>query len=108
MRRHPYAMLPEIERNVQELLAAKVIEPATSPWASNVLLVKKRDGTWRFCLDYRHLNNVTRKEAYPLPRIDTCLESLGGSCYFSTLDLRAGYWQTELNQEDADKTAFIT
>jgi hypothetical protein len=108
MRRHPYAHLPEIEKNVQELLTAKVIEPATSPWASNVLLVKKRDGTWRFCLDYRRLNDLTRKEAYPLPRIDTCLESLGGSCFFSTLDLRSGYWQSELDHEDADKTAFIT
>jgi predicted aspartyl protease len=108
MRRHPYAHLSEIERNVQELLASKVIEPATSPWASNVLLVKKKDGTWRFCVDYRKLNDLTRKEAYPLPRIDTCLESLGGSCYFSTLDLRAGYWQTELDPRDADKTAFIT
>ena len=108
LRRHPYAQLSEIERNVQELVAAKVIEPATSPWASNVLLVKKKDGTWRFCVDYRRLNDLTRKEAYPLPRIDMCLESLGGSRYFSTLDLRAGYWQTELDSNDADKTAFIT
>ena len=84
MRRHPYARLSEIERNVQELLAAKVIEPASSSWASNILLVKKRDGTWRFCMD------VTKKEA--LPRSDSCLESLGGSCYFSTLDLRSVYW----------------
>jgi hypothetical protein len=68
----------------------------------------KKDGTWRFCVNYRKLNDLTRKEAYPLPRIDTCLNSLGGSCYFSTLDLRAGYWQTELDPRDADKTAFIT
>jgi predicted aspartyl protease len=108
MRRHPYAHIPIIESNVQELLAAKVIEPAASPWASNVLLVRKKDGTWRFCVDYRKLNDVTRKEAYPLPRIDSCLESLGGPRYFSTLDLRAGYWQTELAQEDANKTAFVT
>jgi hypothetical protein len=58
MRRHPYAHLDEIERNVQELLAAKVIEPATSPWASNVLLVKKKDGTWRFCVDSRKLSEM--------------------------------------------------
>jgi hypothetical protein len=108
MRRHPYAHIPIIESNVQELLAAKVIEPAASPWASNVLLVQKKDDTWRFCVDYRKLNDVTRKEAYPLPRIDSCLECLGGSRYFSTLALRDGYWQTELAQEDADKTAFIT
>jgi hypothetical protein len=108
MRRQPYAHIEEIERNIQELLAADIIEPAVSPWASNVLLVKKKDGTWRFCVDYRKLNDVTRKEAYPLPRIDMCLESLGNSGYFSTLDLRAGYWQTEVDRRDADKTAFIT
>ncbi|HSN23183.1 MAG TPA: reverse transcriptase family protein, partial [Methylomicrobium sp.] len=108
LRRQPYAHLPEIERNVQELLDAGVIEPASSPWASNVLLVKKKDGSWRFCVDYRRLNDVTKKEAYPLPRIESCLESLGGAKYFSTLDLRAGYWQTALDPRDADKTAFIT
>jgi RNase H-like domain found in reverse transcriptase/Reverse transcriptase (RNA-dependent DNA polymerase) len=108
LRRHPYAHVAEIERNVQELLDAKVTELASSPWASNVLLVKKKDGSWRFCVDYRKLNDLTKKEAYPLPRIDACLESLGGSCYFSTLDLRSGYWQTELDPRDADKTAFIT
>lgn len=92
IRRQPYAHLAEIESNVQEMLDAKVIEPASSPWASNVLLVKKKDGTWRLRVDYRKLNGVMRKEAYPLPRTDMCLESLGESCYFSTLDLRAGYW----------------
>jgi len=59
-------------------------------------------------VDYRKLNDFTKKEAYPLPTIDTCLESLGGSCYFSTLDLRSGYWQTELDPKDAEKTAFLT
>jgi hypothetical protein len=100
--------LPEIERNVQELLAAKVIEPAQSSWSSNVLLVFKRDGTMRFCVEYRKLNDLTVKDSYPLPRIDTCLESLGESYYFSTSDLRTGYWQTELDMQNADKTAFIT
>jgi transposase InsO family protein len=108
LRRQPYAHLDEIEKNVQEMLKAKVIEPATSPWAANVLLVKKSDGSSRFCLDYRFLNKVTRRDCYPLPRIDTCLESLGGSVFFSTLDLRSGYWQTEIAEEDRDKTAFIT
>jgi len=62
----------------------------------------------RFCVENRKLNNITVKDSYPLPRIDSCLESLGGSYYFSTLDLRIGYWQTELQPEDADKTAFVT
>jgi hypothetical protein len=108
LRRQPYAQVAEIERNVQDMLGAKLIEPTTSPWSSNVLLVKKRDGTMRFCVDYRKLNERTVKESYPLPRLDSCLESLGGNKIFSTLDLRAGYWQTELDPNDAEKTAFIT
>jgi hypothetical protein len=108
LRRQPYAHVAKIEENVQELLAAKLIEPTVSPWSSNVLLVKKKDGTMRFCVDYRKLNDRTVKDSYPLPRLDGCLESLGGNRIFSTLDLRAGYWQTELDPSDAEKTAFIT
>jgi len=93
---------------VTELLKAKVIEPAQSCWNSNVLLVRKKDGSMRFCVDYRKLNSITAKLSYPLPRIDICLESLGGAQYFSTLDLRSGYWQTEIAEEDRDKTAFST
>jgi hypothetical protein len=70
--------------------------------------VPKRDNTFRFTVDYRSVNNITVKDSYALPRIDACLDSLGSSKYFSTLDLRAGYWQTELASEDADKTAFCT
>src|SRR5208282_937541 len=62
----------------------------------------------RFCVDYRKLNDLTYKDSYPLPRIDTCLQSLGGARFFSTLDLRAGYWQTEIDSRDRDKTAFVT
>jgi hypothetical protein len=108
LRRQPYAHEAEIERNVQQMLAAKIIEPAQSAYNSNVLLIKKRDGSLRFCVDYRRLNSRTVKDSYPLPRIDTCLESLGGSRYFSTLDLRSGYWQSEIAEEDRDKTAFST
>ena len=108
LRRQPYAHLAEIERNVQELLQAGVIRPSTSAWSSNVLLVQKKDGSSRFCVDMRKVNDLTVKQAYPLPRIDTCLESLGGANFFSTLDLRAGYFQVELHQDDAEKTAFVT
>ena len=108
LRRYPYAYSTEIEKSVQELLAAKVIEPTASPWSSNVLLVKKKDGSLRFCLDYRKLNQATIKDSYPLPRIQSCLESLGGSTYFSTMDLRSGYYQTMLDPRDSEKTAFIT
>jgi len=79
LRRQPYAYLPEIECNVQELLAAKVIEPAQSPWSSNVCLVRKKDGSMRFCVDYRKLNSLTVKDSHPLPRIDCCSESHGGA-----------------------------
>jgi hypothetical protein len=85
-----------------------VIEPVASPWASNVLLVKKKDGSMRFCVDYRAVNEITVKDSYPLPRIDSCLESLGQACYFSTLDLRTGYWQTEIHKDDVSKTSFVT
>jgi len=75
------------------MLKADVIEPCASPWSSNVVLAKKSDGTLRFCIDYRKLNDMTYKDSYPLPRIDTCLDALGGSKYFSTLDPRSGFWQ---------------
>ena len=108
LRHHPMAFLPVIDQHVNEMLAHDIIEPAASPWASNVVLIRKKDGAMRFCVDYRRLNTLTRKDSYPLPRIEDCLSSLGGACYFSTLDLRAGYWQTEMDERDSDKTAFVT
>ena len=108
LRRHPMAYLPVIDEHVDKMLANDVCEPSFSPWASNVVLVKKSDGTLRFCIDYRQLNNLTVKDSYPLPRIDTCFYALGGAKYFSTLDLRQGYWQVENDPETADKTTFIT
>ena len=86
LRRHPVAYLPIIDQHVDDMLANDIIEPAMSPWASNVVIIRKKDGTFRFCVDYRRLNDITRKDSYPLPRIDDCLSSLGGACYFSTLD----------------------
>jgi len=117
LRRHPMAYWPIIDQQVEEMLAHDIIEPTASPWASNVVLVKRKAddnttngnaGKVRFCLDYRRLNDVTRKDSYPLPRIEDCLSALGGARYFSTLDLRSGYWQTAMDERDADKTAFIT
>ena len=70
--------------------------------------VKKRDGSVRYCFDFRKLNNVSRKDAQPLPRIDDILDSLGGACYFSTLDLSSGYWQVAVGPNDKEKTAFVT
>jgi hypothetical protein len=108
LRRHPIAQLPVIDQHVEKMLKHDIIEPVSSPWASNVVLVRKQDGSLRFCVDYRQLNSLTLKDAYPLPRIDSCLDSLGGAIYFSTLDLRSGYWQTELDEATAEKTTFET
>jgi len=86
----------------------KVIEPSTSPWASNLVVVTKKDGSLRLCVDYRGVNNITRKDSYPLPRITDCLDALGPAKYFSTFDLRSGYFQIAMEEADRDKTSFIT
>ena len=90
------------------MLRHDVIEPAASPWASNVVLANKSDSSLRFCLDYRQLNELTYKESYPLPRISACLDSLGGAAFYSTMDIRSGFWQTAMDPSDMDKTAFVT
>ena len=85
-----------------------IVHPSTSPWSSPVVMVRKKDNTWRFCVDYRKLNSVTHHDAYPLPRIDSTLDSLSGATYFTTLDLMSGYWQVALEEQDKEKTAFST
>ncbi|KAI3360647.1 hypothetical protein L3Q82_002512 [Scortum barcoo] len=94
------------EQKIKEMVEAGIIEPSTSPWAAPVVLVKKKDDTWRFCVDYHLLNNVTRKDSYPLPRVDDALDCIAGSRWFSSLDLQSGYWQVELAPEARPKTAF--
>ena len=91
----PLAKRDEAEEAVQEMQRQGVIEPSRSPWSSPVVLVRKKDGTNRFCVDYRKLNALTKKDSYPLPRIDSILDALEGSTWFSTLDLKSGYWQVE-------------
>jgi len=108
VRRTPKGFEGEDEKYLKEQLEAGVVRPSSSPWASPVVLVRKRDGSVRWCVDYRRLNDVTVKDAFPLPRTDMCLESLGGSKVFSALDLQAGYWNIELEPDDRPKSAFIT
>src|SRR5688572_17269997 len=87
---------------------AGIVRKSYSPWASPVVIVGKKGGDKRFCVDYRKLNAVTKVDAYPLPRIDDLLDSLGGANWFSTLDLASGFWQISMQEEDIEKTAFIT
>ena len=108
LRRSSPEQRAEVERQVKELLERKLIQPSDSAWASPVVLVSKKDGSKRLCLDYRRLNEVTVKDAYPLPRIDDSLDALGGAKYFSTLDLASGYWQVEMDDDARAKSAFVT
>ena len=106
-------MLPPHRKNeVQELLASMlksgVVEHSSSPWASPIVLVWKKDGSFRFCVDYRKLIEVMHKDVYPLPWIDDTLNTLSGSKWFSTIDLLSGYWQVGVAREDHPKTAFCT
>ncbi len=96
------------EKAVDDMLAAGVCEPCQSPWASRVVLVTKKDGTIRFCVDYRQLNTNTIKDSWPIPHIQDCFDKLAGSRWFSTVDMASGYWQVELDPADKDKTAFVT
>ena len=104
----PVQMQEETDRHVDDMLKRGVIEEYTSPWSSPVVLVKKKDCTTRFCVDFKKLNNVTITDAYPLQRIDDSLAQLSGMKYFSTLDLNSGNWQVEVAEHDREKTAFAT
>ncbi|CAM4846078.1 unnamed protein product [Rotaria magnacalcarata] len=97
-----------INEQVKEMLKNRIIRPSSSPWASPVVTVKKKEGSPRFCVDYRRLNSITERDVYPLPRIDDIIDRLAGSQYFTTLDLKAGYWQIPIDEQDQKKTAFVT
>jgi hypothetical protein len=97
-----------IERQVKEMLHNGIIQPTSSPFASPVILVMKKDGTRRFCVDYRHLNALTVKNKYPLPIVDELFDELYGAIYFLKKNMKSGYHQIRLKLEDEHKTAFKT
>ncbi|KAF5791261.1 putative nucleotidyltransferase, Ribonuclease H [Helianthus annuus] len=110
--RAPYRLAPsemqELSKQLQELSDKGFIRPSFSPWGAPVLFVKKKDGSFRMCIDYRELNKLTIKNRYPLPRIDDLFGQLQGASYFSKIDLRSGYHQLRVHEEDIPKTAFRT
>lgn len=110
--KRPYKMpvneLEELKRQIVELEAKGFIRQSSSLWGAFVLFVKKKDGSLRMCVDYRALNEVTIKNKYPLPRIDDLFDQLKGASVFSKIDLRSGYHQLKIRQEDISKTAFVT
>ena len=93
---------------MSEMLDKGVIEESRGSWSSPVVLVGKKDGTTRFCVDFRKVDELTKRDAHPLPKIDETLDMLAGTKWFSTLDLASGYWQVEVGPADRVKTAFST
>eukprot|EP00117_Sycon_ciliatum_P047635 scpid8220/ scgid34011/ Transposon Ty3-I Gag-Pol polyprotein; Gag3-Pol3; Transposon Ty3-2 TYA-TYB polyprotein; Capsid protein; p24; Spacer peptide p3; Nucleocapsid protein p11; Ty3 protease; p16; Spacer peptide J; Reverse transcriptase/ribonuclease H; p55; Integrase p52; Integrase p49 len=106
--RVPFRHREQLQNIINDLLQKGVITPSASPWASPVVLVPKKDGSLRLCVDYRRLNKITTADAYPLPRVDDTLDAFSGSKVFSTLDLASGYWQIAIHPQDQAKTAFVT
>ena len=101
----PHAV-EEVWQHIQEMLDGGAIWPSQSPWCNAVVLVQKKDGTLRFCIDFRRLNARTKKDSYPLPKCPDTVESLVGACYFSTMNLKSGFWQVKVSEESRQYTAF--
>ena len=105
-RRIPPSQFEDVRQHIQELADKGVIRPSSSPYASPIVIVRKKDGSIRLCVDYRKLNAITRRDAFPLRRIDETLDAIGGASFFSTLDLASGYHQVAMYEDDHEKTAF--
>ena len=108
VRRVPFAVRQEVAKQLAKMQEEGIIQTSSSPWASAIMLVGKKDGTLRICVDYLQLNSVTKLGTFPLPRIDDLLDQLGNAKYFTTLDLAAGYWHIRVADDSIEKTAFIT
>ena len=106
-RRQPIGKREAEKSELEKMLKLGIIEPSNSAWASLIVLVTKKDGSTRFCVDYRKLNDLTVKDAYPLPRVDDCLDSLSGSKWFCSMDLNSGYWQIGMTPEDREREDII-
>ena len=107
-RRTPFVQRKKIADMIADMEQKGIVKPSISSWASPVVLVPKRDKTTRFCIDYRRLNAITKKDVYPLPRIEDILDTIGRAQYFTKLDLAAGYWQIQMDSDSSEKTAFTT
>jgi hypothetical protein len=108
LRRTPQGVEGEEEKYLKDQIAIGVVKPSKSSWASPLCLVRKTDGSVRWCIDYRRLNDCTVKDAYPLSKISMCLDCLANASVFSVMDLQSGYWELQRAPEDRHKTAFIT
>ncbi|XP_048107889.1 uncharacterized protein LOC125300211 [Alosa alosa] len=104
----PPTLYKELRLLLQGMLQSGVVRESCSPWAAPIVLVRKKCGAWRFCVDYRKLNSVTHRDAFPLPRVEESLTNLNAAEFYSTLDLASGYWQVEVEECDREKTAFTT
>jgi Reverse transcriptase (RNA-dependent DNA polymerase) len=108
--RQPYRVSTEsrkdIDAELEKMVNAGVIRPSSSPWAAPVVMIRKSDGSWRFAIDYRGLNAVTKKGSMPMPRLDDALDALGNAKWFTTLDANSGFWKVKMAEGDIPKTAF--
>jgi hypothetical protein len=105
-RRIPIQIRKYVDQIILDIKNQDVIAGSQSPWVSSVVIVRKKDGFLKFCVNYRKLNAITIKDSFPLPRIEDILDQLSGNSWFSTLDLKSGYWQVKIRPEDKGKTAF--